>query len=575
MPDTAKLDAENLETYEDLLVTIEASKGVLSLLIAVCDNSQFREELIARLQAELQPEIRCYRLSLIRGEPSLKMTILQKMQTDDYLREGGRSVVMVTGAEQLYFLQLGEEKSEQDAFFGYLQWTREALPEFRFPIVLWVTTQLLTQMERKAPDFWGWRKGVFRFKSRQTAAVKSSQLKSFQPILAELGLANNDDILLPLADLQALVAQTEQKHPDDPLLATLYSQMGRLYAGRAKRGETIDYRQEQETAIDYFCKAIERQGAIGQEENLANSLDWLASLYDSQGRYSEAEPLLLQALDIWQRQLGDDHPCVATSLNNLAYLYNSQGRYSEAEPLFLQSLAIRQRQLGDDHLSVATSLNNLANLYDSQGRYSEAEPLYLQALEIRQRQLGDDHPDVATSLNNLANLYDSQGRYSEAEPLLLQALEIRQRQLGDDHPDVATSLNNLAGLYNSQGRYSEAEPLYLQALAIWQRRLGDDHPNVATSLNNVAGLYRFQGRYSEAEPLYLQSLAIRQRQLGDDHPNVAQSLNNLAALYESQGRYSEAEPLYSRALEVLEKMLGANHPNTQIVQKILRCFAKK
>ncbi|WP_068815064.1 tetratricopeptide repeat protein [Phormidesmis priestleyi] len=443
MSDVAALDAENLEAYEDLLVTIEASQGFFSVLIAVCDNGQFRDELITRLEADLQPDIRCHRLLLIRGEPSLKMTILQRMQTDDYLREGGRSVVMVTGAEQLYFLQLGEEKSEQDAFFGYLQWTREALPEFRFPIVLWVTTQLLTQMERKAPDFWGWRKGVFRFESRQTAAVKSAQLESFQPILAEMGLAIEDDILLPLADLQALIAQTEQKRPDDPLLATLYNQMGRLYAGRAEWGEAIDYQQEQETAIGYFRKAIDLQGVSDQEEDFANSLSWLAYLYRSQGRYAEAEPLYLQALEIRQRQLGDDHPDVATSLNNLASLYKSQGRYPEAEPLYLQALEIRQRQLGDDHPAVATSLNNLAGLYKSQGRYPVAEPLYLQALEIRQRQLGDDHPAVATSLNNLAGLYESQGRYPEAEPLYLQALSIALEKLGETHPNTQTVRENL------------------------------------------------------------------------------------------------------------------------------------
>ncbi|MCY7278579.1 MAG: tetratricopeptide repeat protein [Phormidesmis sp. CAN_BIN44] len=360
MPDTAKLDAENLEAYEDLLVTIEASEGGLSLLIAVCDNSQFREELIARLQAELQPEIRCYRLSLIRGEPSLKMTILQKMQTDDYLREGGRSVVMVTGAEQLYFLQLGGEKSEQDAFFGYLQWTREALPEFRFPIVLWVTTQLLTQMERKAPDFWGWRRGVFRFESRKTSAVSSSELESFRPMFTELGLANSEDeILLPLADLQALIEQTEKNQPDDRLLATLYNQMGRLYAGRAERGEAIDYQQEQETAIGYFGKAIDLQAVSAQEEDFANSLFWLAYLYESQGRYAEAEPLYLQALEIWQRQLGDDHPYVASSLNNLAALYKSQGRYAEAEPLYLQALSIALEKLGETHPNTQTIRKNL------------------------------------------------------------------------------------------------------------------------------------------------------------------------------------------------------------------------
>jgi tetratricopeptide (TPR) repeat protein len=137
------------------------------------------------------------------------------------------------------------------------------------------------------------------------------------------------------------------------------------------------------------------------------------------------------------------------SLNGLALLYDSQGRYNDAEPLYLQSLDIRKRQLGNDHPDVATILNNLAGLYESQGRYNDAEPLYLQSLDIRKRQLSNDHPDVATSLNNLAQLYYSQGRYNDAEPLLLQSLDIRKRQLGNDHPHVAQSLNNLAQLYYS------------------------------------------------------------------------------------------------------------------------------
>ncbi|MBD2102058.1 FxSxx-COOH system tetratricopeptide repeat protein, partial [Leptolyngbya sp. FACHB-261] len=180
---------------------------------------------------------------------------------------------------------------------------------------------------------------------------------------------------------------------------------------------------------------------------------------------------------------------VSDLLNQTGYYLAQRAQYTEAEPLLAQALELRQRLLGQDHPDVATSLNNLALLYDSQGRYSEAEPLYLQALELRQRLLGQDHPDVATSLNNLALLYDSQGRYSEAEPLYLQALELRQRLLGQDHPSVANSLNNLAALYRAQGRYSEAEPLLAQALELRQRLLGQDHPDVATSLNNLALLY--------------------------------------------------------------------------------------
>jgi tetratricopeptide (TPR) repeat protein len=50
-----------------------------------------------------------------------------------------------------------------------------------------------------------------------------------------------------------------------------------------------------------------------------------------------------------KRLLGDNHPDVASSLNNLAYLYESQGRYTEAEPLYLQALAIAEQALGENH----------------------------------------------------------------------------------------------------------------------------------------------------------------------------------------------------------------------------------
>ncbi|WP_169614189.1 FxSxx-COOH system tetratricopeptide repeat protein [Nodosilinea sp. P-1105] len=294
---------------------------------------------------------------------------------------------------------------------------------------------------------------------------------------------------------------------------------------------------------------------------VATSLNNLAGLYDNQGRYTKAEPLYQQALAMTKRLLGDEHSYVATSLNNLAGLYKNQGRYTEAEPLYQQALAMYKRLLGDEHPYVAQSLNNLAGLYKNQGRYTEAEPLYQQALAMTKRLLGDEHPYVATSLNNLAGLYASQGRYSEAEPLYQQALAMSQRLLDDEHPDVAQSLNNLAGLYANQGRYSEAEPLYQQALAMRRRLLGDEHPDVAQSLNNLAGLYANQGRYAYAEPLYQQALAMKQRLLGDQHPDVATSLNNLAGLYANQGRYTDAEPLVQQALAMKQRLLGDQHPD--------------
>jgi tetratricopeptide (TPR) repeat protein len=450
----------------------------------------------------------------------LRSAIANLVEQEAYLQQRGKAVITVTGVEKLrFFKQFGESRSEQEVFFGYLQWTREAMREFPFSIVLWVTRQIEILISNESPDFWSWRKGVFRFDTKKTAAVPKTEFEPFRSLVAE------DDreppSLIPLEDLQDLIARTEQKKGlQDPSLASLYASMGKIYTRRIDWGECENFQQEYELAIDCFKKAIALQQELDMELALSSSLNYLGELYQFQGRYSEAEPLSLQALEIRRRSLPEDHPSLATSLNNVAGLYYFQGRYSEAEPLYLQALEIDRRSLPEDHPRLAIRLNNLAELYRSQGRYSEAEPLYLQALEINRRSLPEDHPRLATDLNNLALLYQSQGRYSEAKPLYLQALEIDRRSLPEDHPDLATRLNNLAGLYESQGRYSEAEPLYLQALEIGRRSLPENHPDLATRLNNLAGLYESQGRYSEAEPLYLQALEIFCKKLPENHPDI-------------------------------------------------------
>jgi tetratricopeptide (TPR) repeat protein len=559
----SNLNSQNQDNYENLLVSIEAGKDILNLLIAVCDDSDCRDRLIADYEAELEPDIRHYRVELARGEPSLRSAIANLVEQEAYLQQGGKAVITVTGVEKLrFFKQFGESRSEQEVFFGYLQWTREALREFPFSIVLWVTRQIEILISNESPDFWSWRKGVFRFDTKKTAAVPKTEFEPFRSLVEEDD--REQPSLIPLEDLQDLIARTEQKKGlQDPSLASLYASMGKIYNRRIKSGECENFQDEYELAIDYFEKAIALQHKLNVELELSSSLSYLAGLYESQGRYSEAEALYLQALKIDQRLFGSDHPTLATDFNNLAGLYESQGRYSEAEALYLQALKIDQRLFGSDHTSLATDFNNLAGLYESQGRYSEAEALYLQALKIDQRLFGSDHPSLATDFNNLAGLYESQGRYSEAEALYLQALKIDQRLFGSDHPSLATDFNNLAGLYESQGRYSEAEPLYLQAVEIDRRSLPEDHPSLAIDLNNLAGLYKSQGRYSEAEPLYLQAVEIDRRSLPEDHPSLATHLNNLAGLYYVQERYSEAEPLYLQAVEILRSKLPADHPNIQ------------
>ena len=187
-------------------------------------------------------------------------------------------------------------------------------------------------------------------------------------------------------------------------------------------------------AEKYLSAALKEAENFGPEDpRLATSLNNLAGIYVTQGKYAEAEPLYKRSLAI----LGPEHPDVAASLNNLAVLYDNQGRYEEAEPLYQRALAVYEEALGPEHPNTSHGLNNLAALYYSQRRYKEAEP----------------------RLNNLALLYYHQGHYEEAEPLYERALAILEKVLGPEHPHTAGSLTKYARLLRALGREDEAARL--------------------------------------------------------------------------------------------------------------------
>jgi tetratricopeptide (TPR) repeat protein len=83
---------------------------------------------------------------------------------------------------------------------------------------------------------------------------------------------------------------------------------------------------------------------------------------------------------------GPDHPDTAMSLNNLAELYRSQGRYDEAEPMYKRALEIYEKALETDHPDVATFLENMSFLYKKLNRNAEAEQCIKRAQEIRSKQ---------------------------------------------------------------------------------------------------------------------------------------------------------------------------------------------
>jgi CHAT domain-containing protein len=319
------------------------------------------------------------------------------------------------------------------------------------------------------------------------------------------------------------------------------------------------------------------RGRLGEQNaHYAAAISWVASSQQSLGQLAEAEPLLKQALEIYEKVHRPGHPDIATAINNLGFQHQAMGRYEEAEQHYKRALDMRERTEPTDQLAVADSLNNVAQIYKRQSRLTEAEPLLRRSQEIRERQLGTEHPAVAQSIQNLAALMELNNRFADAEPLLRQMLDIRRKTQRENHPEVAASTSKLAQNLYKQQRYKEAETLFRTALAMQRARPAGEAAQKGSAQSfaavNAAGqaqagprlndgasvvtLFDFAlnqielDRLDEADEILRQVLAVNQASLTPTHPNTANTLMAQAEVSSRQGRHGDAMKAIRPATEI-------------------------
>jgi len=459
--ETSSIIDQNEREYEGLIVSLEANQERLNILICVCDQEKLREQIIDRYSKELEAAIPCYRIDLDQKEPSLRAAIASLVSRKPELLQSKNAVITTTGVEKLHSIQWQREKSELDKFFGYLQWTREGLREFPYSIILWVTSTVEVNLRKKSPDFWSWRKGVFRFISPPSNFLPSQE---FLPILQSFDEITIDKDIPSISkeDLLELIEQIEvNKGKKEPRLASLYASLAKIYNLRLLyRSPLVDYRQEQQLAIEYYQKAIDLQTELNLELDLVASLDSLAGIYYSLGEDQKAIEFYQQSLAIFQK-IGD-RSREADSYNNLGNAYHSLGEYQKAIEFYQQSLAIFQEI--DDIRGVAYCYNNLGNIYNSLREYQKAIEFHQQSLAIK-REISDITGEAYSYLG-LGNVYGSLGEDQKAIEFYQQSLEIFQ-EMGYIIGEPKT-LFNLGLTYYKLDRISEAKEAYLQARKLFQ-----------------------------------------------------------------------------------------------------------
>ena len=366
-----------------------------------------------------------------------------------------------------------------------------------------------------------------------------------------LAVDNNDNITAARKGDSLINVIKELNLPIDTNIAEI-----RLFTARAY-SHLGDYNK----SLEYNMQALGIYGKVFGKEHpdYAISLNNIGLDYSNLGDHNKSLEYNLQALEIREKVFGKEHPDYATSLNNIAVNYSHLGDYKKSLEYNMQALEIIEKVFRKHHPSYAVSFNNIASNYSDLGDYKKSLEYNMQALEISKKVFGKDWTNYARSFNNIAVNYSDLGDYKKSLEYNMQALEIREKILGKEHPDYATSLNNIALDYSYLGDYKKALEYNMQALEIIEKVFRKDHPYYAKSLNNIAFDYSYLGDYTKALEFNLMALGIYENALGKEHSSYAMSLNNIAVNYSDLGDYKKSLEFNLIALGVYENTLGKEH----------------
>ena len=221
--------------------------------------------------------------------------------------------------------------------------------------------------------------------------------------------------------------------------------------------------------------AIETLRAAGERDlALADTLVELGDNLGDQARLEEAFASVQEALSIFERIVGPEHPRGAAALVALAHLHERGGDPMLAVEILERARTILERGYGPAHVRVADVSVRLAAQRIELRRFDAASDALDRANEIYGATYEPTHVAFAEVLMQRGILAFRAAEWEAAAKLLSDAVDLYAQARGADSVEVAKTLIWL-------GRSSKGAPrveAHRRALEILQMRFGPDHPSL-------------------------------------------------------------------------------------------------
>ena len=181
-------------------------------------------------------------------------------------------------------------------------------------------------------------------------------------------------------------------------------------------GDYDEATQQAEKAIKILSKKLGKDNfcLIAPKFSLASIMTEKARAESSEKKKEklllEVEKLKRENVQMCTAALGEFNPRTAMLMSNLASTLQDMKKNSEAEELLMKALNIKKAINGPVNNSVAKSHNFLGNLYmDNMKQYTKAEEHFLQSIKICEQLFGLAYSQLQYDYNALIDLYETTG----------------------------------------------------------------------------------------------------------------------------------------------------------------------
>ena len=344
-----------------------------------------------------------------------------------------------------------------------------------------------------------------------------------------------------------------------PIRATLMDTVGTVYMGLGLYSQARPLLEE--------ALAIRKRVDAAEPDVLSESFNHLGELQMLQADYAAAEQnyrtvLRMQAQTKADRR-GED--ALAKAELGLGVVLKSLGRFAEAEKSLRDALALQRALYGPEHSETARTLKELGEVAFMSKNPKAAIPLLEEAVRIQRILHGTEpHPDLYDAINDLSVVLNRDKQYDRSEQLLDESLAIARQLYGEKHPQVAVSRMSLGNNMRRRREFAQAESQYREAIAIQRELIGDYTPEVAFALSGLAYVQYERGDTHVALDTMRESLDIYRRLFPGGHQELARTIDHIGAFLVLSGDYVGAERPLSEALEMRRRLLGNAHPDVAL-----------